>query len=70
VTDTGVQALASGCAKLNLIDLSKTSVTDVSVRALMDNCASLYSLNLTKCKNVSSKFKNMHELTAELSRIA
>src|SRR3989344_136614 len=53
VTDTGVQAIAQRCARLQCIALSCCSVTDAGVQALSQGCIQLQHIDLTNCRQVT-----------------
>jgi hypothetical protein len=58
VTDVGVQALAAGCAGLEMVWLDGcTGVTDVGAQALAAGCAGLEMVGLNGCTGVSRKYR-------------
>ena len=70
--DVLIETLACGpdaCSKLQIVDLSGTSVSDSGVKRLLIGCIDLEHLDLTSCRGVSRGIKRSHKEMKEIRKL-
>jgi len=55
VTDAGIKALAQGCHRLRILDLTASSISDEGLEALAENCYDIEKIKLTSCRDVEGR---------------